>query len=920
MKDNISNTFTIKENTLYLGNDTDYLNIFLVNEEYCFEAEIVNNSLDLISFINANEVLLPHKTLLTLGTGDRTNILNIKVNNSLDIHTICSELKLKTTKHTYNINIYVNYFYEICLGIERIYPQSELVNLRDIYINEHCLHISAESLDSATIKEAGIILYNRECNIFPIMCSNTNDNVASFNIDLSQLILDKNSIFNGNLILNGKILPLNLNSSIYFKDNLLSVKGVTNSFTISRNQQENLIIQVENKIDIDPVFDNFHLSEDQFIATGFMNSNLELNNRDLFALKLKLTDGKTELLYDIEYDEDSFKIIFSKEDLFQLNNSFFNDIQTYIIISTKDKSMNVLEGIRYQGELTKASTSLCKGFKFSKEAGHLIGHTTDSSGSSICLKISSKKYEPLKIKIENLINIKEVSYLRVSKDSLQIKFKTEESIENFKFSIELESKLKTIKAHKLKILGKKTFIAYFKNSEETSFKGEEKFLFIDDVINNGVNVKTIINSKEYTQFISDINELSAYKNTAEFIRSTRKYKKLCLKAYKKLFLKLPINKKRVLFESFLGRNVSGNPKYIYQYLVDNNLDNEFELIWILNDTSEPIEGKHKTVKRKSLKYYYLMATSGYWIFNSRQAKEIYKRDDITYVQTWHGTPLKKLAGDMESVNMGKNRNIDSYKKEFFKESAKWDYLFAQNDFAAETLSRAFQFKKEIIEGYPANDILYTKNNEKDINELKDKLGLPKDKKIILYAPTWRDNQYFKKGHYKFELQLELEKMQEALGNEYIVLLRTHYLIANSINTEDYNGFVYNFSRGFDIQELYLVSDLLITDYSSVMFDYANLKRPMIFFTYDLEEYRDNLRGFYFDIEENLPGPIALTTDDIINVISDLNATVTKYQAKYEEFYNKFCHIDDGTSSKNSVNKIFKNLETSPGGNNTNEDN
>ena len=467
----------------------------------------------------------------------------------------------------------------------------------------------------------------------------------------------------------------------------------------------------------------------------------------------------------------------------------------------------------------------------------------------------------------------------------------------------MSSSSKKLKASKIKVIGKKTFVATFKHSSETSLKGVEVFTLLDELITKGMNLQITVGGRIYSQTISDINELTVFKNTSEFIFNTRKYKKICSLAYKKLFLKLPINKKRVLFESFLGRNISGNPKYIYQHLVDSGLDEEFELIWILNDTSEQIEGKHKVVKRKSLKYYYLMATSGYWVFNSRQANGIRKREGVTYVQTWHGTPLKRLAGDMDSVNMGKTTSIKKYKNSFFKDSAKWDYLLTQNDFSKETLARAFRFDKEIIEGYPANDILYTKNNSEGINTLKEKLGLPLDKKVILYAPTWRDNQFFQAGHYKFNLQLELDKMQEKLGDEYVVALRTHYLIANAINIEEYNGFVYDFSKGFDIQELYLISDILITDYSSVMFDFANLKRPMIFFTYDLEDYRDNLRGFYFDFEETAPGPIALTTNEVIDAILNKNLA-EDYKDKYENFYNTFCHIDNGNSAKNAVDIIF----------------
>jgi CDP-glycerol glycerophosphotransferase len=133
----------------------------------------------------------------------------------------------------------------------------------------------------------------------------------------------------------------------------------------------------------------------------------------------------------------------------------------------------------------------------------------------------------------------------------------------------------------------------------------------------------------------------------------------------------------------------------------------------------------------------------------------------------------------------------------------------------------------------------------------------------------------------------------------------HYLIMNTINIEDYKGFVYNFSEGYDIQELYLISDILITDYSSAMFDYSNLRRPIIFFAYDIENYRDSLRGFYFDFENEAPGPIVKTTDEVIFIINNIDNINNEYKSKQEVFYNKFCHIDDGSAAERITKHILK---------------
>ena len=189
---------------------------------------------------------------------------------------------------------------------------------------------------------------------------------------------------------------------------------------------------------------------------------------------------------------------------------------------------------------------------------------------------------------------------------------------------------------------------------------------------------------------------------------------------------------------------------------------------------------------------------------------------------------------------------------------------------------------------------------------KKEIGVPLDKKVVLYAPTWRDDEFYSRGKYKFTLQLNLEKMKEELGDDYIVLLRMHYFIASQMDISEFEGFAYDFSNYDDIAELYLVSDILITDYSSVFFDYANLKRPILYYTYDLEKYRDTLRGFYIDIETEVPGPLLRSTDEVIDAIKNINDIRDRYQGRYEAFYNRFCHWDDGKATKKTIEQVFGN--------------
>src|SRR5699024_3318423 len=154
-----------------------------------------------------------------------------------------------------------------------------------------------------------------------------------------------------------------------------------------------------------------------------------------------------------------------------------------------------------------------------------------------------------------------------------------------------------------------------------------------------------------------------------------------------------------------------------------------------------------------------------------------------------------------------------------------------------------------------NDFIVNANDDATIAGLKKQLNLPEEKKVILYAPTWRDNQFYSKGKYKFDLQKDLRKLYESLGDDYIIFLLLHYFVAENIDLVCYVVYFFDVSYHKYISELYLITDILITDYSSVFFDFSNLNRPMLFFVYDIEDYRENLRAFYFDFDVQAPGPL-----------------------------------------------------------------
>lgn len=371
------------------------------------------------------------------------------------------------------------------------------------------------------------------------------------------------------------------------------------------------------------------------------------------------------------------------------------------------------------------------------------------------------------------------------------------------------------------------------------------------------------------------------------------------------FIKKPMMENWVICESFFGKSYSDSPKYIYEYL-SKTYPGKYKFIWVINNKKTDIPYPHKKVKRFSIRYAYYLARCKYFVFNVRQPRWVRKRKGNIFLETWHGTPLKRLVFDQEEVCGASPQ----HKIQFYKDSRKWDYLVSANHFSSKVFRSAFMFDKEMLEfGYPRNDILYAPDKEEKALALKKKLGIPLDKKTILYAPTWRDDEFYGSGQYKFELKLDLRKMKSELGDEFVVLLRTHYYIADSLDTTGVEDFAFNLSKYDDIAEIYLISDILITDYSSVFFDYANLQRPMLFFTYDLEKYRDVLRGFYIDMLEEVPGPLLYTSDEVLEAIKNIDKIESEYSERYRVFYDKFCSLDDGHASEHVAETVFNPKKT-----------
>jgi CDP-glycerol glycerophosphotransferase len=379
--------------------------------------------------------------------------------------------------------------------------------------------------------------------------------------------------------------------------------------------------------------------------------------------------------------------------------------------------------------------------------------------------------------------------------------------------------------------------------------------------------------------------------------------------YRAVFVRFSVKDDVIIFCSHLGRGYSCNPKAIYETMVNDERFKDYKFVWAFNDGSKTKVAGANNVNYGSLKYLYYLSIAKYWIFNAKMPSYYIKKKDQVYLQTWHGTPLKKLGRDIAVGEDAKFYRSEMSKAEmvrtYERDSARYDYFISPNKFSTEAFKSAFSVNKDVIieTGYPRNDILTNASSEY-IQNVKKHLGIPDNKKVILYAPTWRDNLYDIDG-YLFELKVDFSKWQRVLGDNYFIIYKPHYLIYNTSNLKDYENFILDASKFDEINDLYLISDILVTDYSSVFFDYGILKRPVLFYMYDLEEYRDNLRGFYLDIYKDLPGPIIEKEDELLDNIINIDVVAKKFKAQTEKFYNEFCSLEQGQSAKKVVDLLFK---------------
>jgi CDP-glycerol glycerophosphotransferase len=366
------------------------------------------------------------------------------------------------------------------------------------------------------------------------------------------------------------------------------------------------------------------------------------------------------------------------------------------------------------------------------------------------------------------------------------------------------------------------------------------------------------------------------------------------------FQRLPVKPGLAVFESHMGTQYSDSPKYVYEAAREVGFDRlGIAPVWSYASTPAGFPADTPVVERNSWRYVYLMARAQYWVDNQGFPRVYTKRPEQTYLQTWHGTPLKTMGWDEPSLAALTGRRRRAHEKMI----ERWDYLVAPSEYFVETFVRAYRYDGKLLRvGYPRNDLLVNHADDTAyVTALKQRLGLPLDRRIVLYAPTFRDRD--RRGDEPYELPFDLRELSDAVADEVFLLVRPHYLDDYQLSRA-FAPFAKDVSGHDDVTELLLAADVLVTDYSSTMFDYANTGRPMIFYTHDYDDYVHTERGTYFNLAEQAPGPLVTATDELVRALGDLDRLRDEYAERYARWRLRYCEYDSGHAAADVVAAVF----------------
>ncbi|WP_315793760.1 glycosyltransferase [Paenibacillus sp. BIC5C1] len=379
----------------------------------------------------------------------------------------------------------------------------------------------------------------------------------------------------------------------------------------------------------------------------------------------------------------------------------------------------------------------------------------------------------------------------------------------------------------------------------------------------------------------------------------RNYRLITL--YSMFYKYLKVKHNVVFYESYHGKNMTDNPYAIFKQLITTRKD--LVHVWAVNDKENYYAQKYrenkkvKFVRVGSIGYIKYLAISKYLINNVTFPPYFQKKDNQVYINTWHGTPLKTLGKDMR----GKRGQLKNIQRNFLQS----DYILSPNNFTTTVLINSHDingiFTGVVLEeGYPRIDATINSKSS-ETAYLFNQIEMDQKDKIILYAPTWR-GEVGQSANRNDEIYEHILKMNKNIPGGYRLILKVHTLMFKFIKNDSRFESIKLIPDWVDTNELLSIVDILITDYSSIFFDYMVTKKPILYFMYDVDDYTE-ARGLYLDVN-NLPGPVYSSIEDITSSINRIEEVKKQYQEKYLEFYNKYCSLEQGNTTKKIIDAIF----------------
>lgn len=340
---------------------------------------------------------------------------------------------------------------------------------------------------------------------------------------------------------------------------------------------------------------------------------------------------------------------------------------------------------------------------------------------------------------------------------------------------------------------------------------------------------------------------------------------------------IKVDKKSIIFSSLGGRNFDDSPKALYDNICSMKEFRDWKLIWAFVEPDKYSLPRGEKVKIDTFQFFKTLLSTRVWIGNSEidRGIRLFSSKHIR-IETWHGTPLKKICGEENQASVEKISNNNKIDDTTIRCS--------QSEYDRKIFSRIFSASKDAIlfSDLPRNDSLLSYSKD-DLEQIRSKLDIRNGKKIVLYTPTYREYLTNNKEENTIAPPIDFKKWETELGEEYVLLIRAHYVVTEAMNLPN-TAFVKDVSKYDCLNDLYAISDMMISDYSSTFFDYSILDRPMFCFAYDLEEYEEK-RGLYLDLEKELPCAIDKDEDSLLNHIKNLNVEEASQATK--TFHNKY---------------------------------